>query len=70
MTAHDVGQILDALSVLGERMAVLETKLDGSHDHDSRINQLERRWAGVTAIVAFLALEVQLAALALAIIAQ
>lgn len=66
MTTRDIDQILHALSEIGERIAVLETKLDSSADHDDRMRKLEQRWAMLSGIVAFVAIELQMLGLVLA----
>ena len=66
MTAREIDQILKVLSEIGERIAVLETKLDSSADHDDRMRKLEQRWAMLSGVVAFVAIELQMLGLVLA----
>ena len=59
MTGRDVDAILDALGKMTERLARMEERLDGSTSHEERIRKVEQRWAMLSGIVVFLALELQ-----------
>lgn len=67
MTARDIDQILTAVGDLAERIAVLETKLDANATHDDRMRRLEQRWAMLSGIVVFIAIELQIVGISLAL---
>jgi len=67
MTARDIDQILTAVGDLAERIAVLETKLDANATHDDRMRRLEQRWAMLSGIVVFIAIELQIVGVVLAL---
>lgn len=67
MTARDIDQIINAIGDLAERIAVLETKLDANATHDDRMRKLEQRWAMLSGIVVFIAIELQIVGISLAI---
>jgi len=67
MTARDIDQILSAVGELAERIAVLETKLDANATHDDRMRRLEQRWAMLSGIVVFIAIELQIVGVVLAL---
>lgn len=70
MTPRDVDKILEALGQLGEKIAVLETKLEGIESHDVRLRKLENRWAMLTGIVTLIGIELQVMGVIIAIINQ
>lgn len=59
MTTADVSRIIEKLEQMTERLAVMETKLDQSATHDSRIGSLERSRALLAGLVVFIGLELQ-----------
>lgn len=66
MTTRDVDSILQALSKMNERLGRIEERLDGSSTHEERIRKVEQRWAMLSGIVVFLAIELQAIGLILA----
>lgn len=66
MTPRDVDTILAELATVGERLARIEERLDGSTSHDERIRKMEQRWAMLTGLVVFVALELQIVGLVVA----